>query len=422
MRDVVVLGSGVAGLTAAYRLRDLDVEVIEAASHIGGRTLSDSFDDGTWANYAAQYVSDDKVKVIEQADELSLELIPSGFHSNDLRAFDPSTSDDPAAIEAWIARLEDEQAQRRPPDSAELDQISVAQWLEDAPPAVKRFFETWCGSLIFGSTIETSLYGLMLIWGDNRTSAFTDQPVARSNRGDTVFKGGTNRFTRALADASGATLTPHTEVREVNAAIKGGYKVTGLQQGAVYEATARHVVSALPAPIALNVISDLPQAKREALAAIRYGRNIATPISIAAAEQTVAPYPLVPSRPDQTYNSNGFVLRTPGDMEADGGCFHSYVHDVFARPLWDDPPDSVRSGAVRALVERFPQLSDRIARVGYRRWRHALPHYSPGRMRHQAALEASVDGLHFCGDYVLTSNMDGAARSGELAARKVLAG
>ena len=32
-------------------------------------------------------------------------------------------------------------------------------------------------------------------------------------------------------------------------------------------------------------------------------------------------------------------------------------------------------------------------------------------MKQQAALEASVDGLHFCGDYVIRSNTDGAVRS-----------
>ncbi|MGY8996775.1 MAG: FAD-dependent oxidoreductase, partial [Alphaproteobacteria bacterium] len=62
--DVAVLGAGVAGLTAAYRLRDRDVVVLEADSHVGGRTLSESFDDGSWANYPAQYVSSDKLKVI----------------------------------------------------------------------------------------------------------------------------------------------------------------------------------------------------------------------------------------------------------------------------------------------------------------------------------------------------------------------
>lgn len=421
MRDVVVLGAGVAGLTAAYRLKNLDVEVIEAESHIGGRTLSERFDDGSWANYAAQYVSDDKLKVIELADELGLDLIPSGFHSGAFRELDSAKQDDNREIEAWIERLEAEQARRRAPDSEELDQISVAQWLEPAPEAVKAFFETWCGSLIFGSIIETSLYGLMLLWGDQRTSAFTTPPVARSNRGDTVFKGGTNMFTRALAEASGAALMQNARVLAVEA-VSGAYDVTYEKNGAPNHVKARQIICALPAPIALNVISNLPDTKQEALGAIRYGRNIATPISITPRDQQVAPYPLTPSRPGQTYCSNGFVLRTPGDIDAEGGCFHAYIHDVFARPLWNDPPDTVRSGAVRALLERFPQLTHRIARVGYRRWRHALPHYSPGRMGHQKALEASIDGLHFCGDYVVTSNMDGAARSGEIAAHKVLEG
>ncbi len=71
--DVAILGAGVAGLTAAYGLRDRDVVVLEAADHIGGRTLSETFDDDSWANYAAV------------ADELGLNLIPSGFHSGEFR-------------------------------------------------------------------------------------------------------------------------------------------------------------------------------------------------------------------------------------------------------------------------------------------------------------------------------------------------
>ncbi len=143
MRDVVVLGAGVADLTAAYRLRDLDVEVIEAADHIGGRTLSERFDDGSWANFAAQYVSDDKLSVIALADELGLELVPSGFHSNEFRRFDATTNPAKREIEAWIGKLEDERARPRPPDAPELDQLSVAEWLEDAPEPVRAFFERW---------------------------------------------------------------------------------------------------------------------------------------------------------------------------------------------------------------------------------------------------------------------------------------
>ena len=418
MRDVAVLGAGVAGLTAAYRLRGLDVEAIEAADHIGGRTLSQNFDDGTWANFAAQYISDDKVTLISLADELGLELVPSGFHSSEFRALDPAASPAAHEIEAWIAKLEAEQARPRPADTPELDQVSVAQWLQDASQPVKAFFETWCGSLMFASIVEVSLYGLMLLWGDDRTSAFADPPAPRSNRGDTVLRGGTNELTKALARESGAVMTTQARVKRVEAH-SGGYRVFYERQGRLHSLAARQVVCALPAPVAREVIADLSAEKDSALAAIRYGRTIATPISIAPAGRRAAAPTLVPSRPGQIYNSNGFVLKTPGDMDRDGGCFHSYVYDVFARPLWDDPPETVQSGAVRALLERFPQFSERIERVGFARWRHGLPHYSPGRMADQAALEASVDGIHFCGDYVVTANMDGAARSGEQAARRV---
>jgi len=418
MRDVAILGAGVAGLTAAYRLRGLDVEVLEAANHVGGRTLSQSFEDGTWANFAAQYVSDDKVTLIALADELGLELVPSGFHSDEFRALDPRSNSAVDEIEGWIAKLEAEQARPRPPDTPELDQVSVAQWLQDASEPVKAFFEVWCGSLMFASITEVSLYGLMLLWGDNRTSAFTTPPVPRSERGDTVFRGGTNELTKALGRASGATLTTGATVTRVEAH-GDGYRVFYEHRGRLLSLAARQVICALPAPVARDVIAGLPDDKAAALAAIRYGRTIATPISIAPAGQRAEPPKLVPSRPGQTYNANGFVLRTPGDMERDGGCFHSYVYDVFARPLWDDPPETIQSGAIRALIARFPQFSDRILRVGFARWRYGLPHYSPGRMAHQTALEASVGGIHFCGDYVVTANMDGAARSGELAARRV---
>ena len=214
VHDVAVLGAGVAGLTAAYRLKGRDVVVIEAADHIGGRTLSRRFDDGSWANYAAQYVSTDKVKVVELADELGVELVPSGFHSDELRG-NRGTPQERAEIDRWVARLEAEMANPRPADTPELDGVSVAAWLGDAPEHVHAFFERWCGQLIFASAIETSLYGLMLLWGDQRTSAFTVEPVARSNRGDTVFAGGTNSLTHALAKASGAELRSGEAVTRV---------------------------------------------------------------------------------------------------------------------------------------------------------------------------------------------------------------
>src|SRR2546428_8751133 len=51
--DVVVLGGGVAGLSAAYRLRDLELEVLDSADHVGGRTRSLPQSHGIWLHTVA---------------------------------------------------------------------------------------------------------------------------------------------------------------------------------------------------------------------------------------------------------------------------------------------------------------------------------------------------------------------------------
>jgi len=418
-RDVVILGGGVAGLTAAYRLRKYDVEVLDADSHIGGRTLSEQFPGGGWANFAAQYLSADKVNVIELAEELDLKLLPVNFPEAQLRgmsAASPAQLDD---IERAVARLEAQCANPRAPTAPELDDVSLAQYMRGEPEHVRRYFEHWCLSLMCASSTETSLYGALLLWGDQRTAAFDNEVVPRSNRGDCVFDGGTNQLTLALAQKSTAAIHVATEVVSVSS-VSGGYEVVAIHANCERRITAGQVVCALPATVAGEVCTELPDWKREALMSVEYGRFVSTPIGLSAAGDKPEPFPMTWCRPGQVYNSNNFALRTPGDIDRDGGCFHSYVYDSYARQIWDDPEHTVKTGAVDALLERYPQYSGRVCSVGYRRWLHGLPRYSPGRMKFQGALEQSVAGIHFCGDYVFHANTDGAVRSANQAVERLL--
>jgi len=408
--DVIIVGAGIAGLTVAYRLRELNVLVLEADTHIGGRTLSEQFDSGWWANYSAQYLSPDKVKVFELADGLDVELVPITFPEAELRGQAGLSETELEDINAAIARLEAEAENPRESTAPELDDLTLAQYFAGEPAHVQSYFEHWCSSLMCASSAQTSVYGALLLWGHQRTTAFSTDPVEINNRGDCVFANGTNQLTLALARESGARICSSTRVSSIQSA-GGRYRVTAQDAGGELSVGARQVICALPAPVAAQVCVELPDWKRDALMSVAYGRFLSTPILIAAETADVKGFEPTWCRPDQVYNSNNFALTTPGDIRRYGGCFHSYVYDKFARQIWDDPPHTVKTGAARALLKTFPEYHNRIAYIGYKQWRHGLPVYSPGRMKQQAALEASVDGLHFCGDYVIRSNTDGAVRS-----------
>ena len=418
-RDVLVLGAGIAGLTAAYRLREFDVEVVDAAAHLGGRTRSIEYPGGMWANLGAQYLSADKVAVIELAEELGVELVPSDLKDALLRGQERLDEQQMRDLETAIARIEAEQANPRDPRSPGLDDLTFAQWLEGEAEHVAHYFDHWCATVMCAGVAETSLYGALLLWGDQRSAAFTGEPVRRSNRGDSVVRHGTQRIAGALAAASGAALSLGT--RAVSVARDGARYRAVLRDGRGERVlSAAQVVVALPAPVAAQVVQELPDAKREALLSVRYGRFLSTPIRVAPLSEERVPWPETWCRPRQVYNSTDFALRTPGDMDREGGCFHSFVYDAYARQIWDDEDHTIKTGAVRALLRTHPRYEGRIRDVGLARWEHGLPVYSPGRMKRQKDLEASVEGIHFCGDYVLHANTDGAVRSAGLAARRVL--
>src|SRR2546430_17041111 len=87
--DLAVLGGGVAGLTAAYLLRDADLEVFDSAGYIGGRTRSLRQPGGIWLNTGAQYVSTDRIKVVELADAVGGTLLRDDNLGEDWRGLYP---------------------------------------------------------------------------------------------------------------------------------------------------------------------------------------------------------------------------------------------------------------------------------------------------------------------------------------------
>ncbi len=149
-RDVVIVGAGAAGLTAANELRKagLSVAVLEARDRVGGRLWTDVID-GAMLEIGGQWVSPDQDALIETLADLGLETYER-YREGDsvyvdeagkLTRFTGEIFPVPPATEKAMVELIDKLdalvAQLDPdrpwehPDAEALDRISFEAWLAE---------------------------------------------------------------------------------------------------------------------------------------------------------------------------------------------------------------------------------------------------------------------------------------------------
>lgn len=176
MRDVLVLGAGLSGLSAA---RDLaaagaDVLVLEARERPGGRVEQVGLPDGRLVQLGGELVGRAHHAYLRLVEELGLTLVPSYVESPGEDA--TLLAEGPRRGE-WLTSREREEAGRverafsalsravdpndpwSHPDAAALDALSLAAWLraQGAPAAVARERELFHLGLGGGSSERLSL-------------------------------------------------------------------------------------------------------------------------------------------------------------------------------------------------------------------------------------------------------------------------
>jgi putrescine oxidase len=149
MVDTVVVGAGVTGLTAAWRLTEAgqDVLVLEARDRVGGRLRTERHGDSDF-EIGGQWISPDQTALSDLVDELGLDTFARYREGDSLyvnaageaKRFSgevlPVPAETMAAIDALIETLDDLAAAMDPdrpwehPEAAALDRVTFAQWLE----------------------------------------------------------------------------------------------------------------------------------------------------------------------------------------------------------------------------------------------------------------------------------------------------
>jgi monoamine oxidase len=87
--DVIVVGAGISGLTAAWRLAQAGqrVKVLEANARVGGRTLNHQFASGEVAEVGGQWVGPTQERILALLAELKLDTFPTWNQGDNLTLF-----------------------------------------------------------------------------------------------------------------------------------------------------------------------------------------------------------------------------------------------------------------------------------------------------------------------------------------------
>lgn len=286
--DVIVLGAGLAGLSAA---RDLaaggaDVLVLEARDRIGGRVEQVRLPDGRTVQLGGEVVGRAHTAYLELARELGLELVPSYVtEPGEITRSTPegdSAGDPPhwfgpgdhalheqlTAEFVAMAKTVDPDDPWSHHEAAVLDRLSVNAWLRSrhASPAVVRLWEIGQRGLADGSYERTSLLAALRKNAAVPSSGHYDYEDWEGLR---LAEG-----SATLAEVMGRELAPRIRLGSPVAAVdvRPGRCTVRLAHGETF--TAGAVVCALPVgPLRSVVVTGVSEAR---MASLHHQRNATT--------------------------------------------------------------------------------------------------------------------------------------------------
>lgn len=434
--DVAVVGGGISGLTAGYRLQQQgrSVTVFEAAPRVGGRMAS-SHVDGYLVDEGAETVADRGYqatwRLIRELGVPPRDLVPvrAGFalwrggraHA---RLGHPAGLLTGAGM-SWRGRLDwlrstgalmrrqrDFDADR--PEASPLGTATVADYARAYHPDLHDCLLQPLSGHCFGWRTERSAAAPMVA---------TLLSVGGAGARWTTYTTGMDTLARALAE--------RLPVRLGSAAL--AVQPAGREEARVHLAdgqalTARQVLLAVPAPLALALYADPPQEIRAFLAACTFAPMLKAVCLLdrPLPSPTRTPSYALSVPATESRICSGLLL---DHLKAEGRAPRGRgMVSVFAAP-WAAPrlldaDDTEAAATLTGEAERFlPGLARATTRTLVHRFRYGLPEATPEALGLRAAFAARPAGpIDYAGDWtLLRPNSEGAVRSAEQAVLRAAA-
>lgn len=439
MRDVIIVGGGIAGLSAAWRLRHWDTLVLEADQRIGGRIKSERRG-AYWLNWGGHVIAGPGSSTDALLNEVGIDahtvpgslkgmamngkLLTSG-HIAGYPFRIPMSSRDRAAIfragakvgasalryNAMVRRHRDEPALTQQQHVYDFeDERTFRDLLGEVPSDAARLFET----VVTRSAGEMDEISAGCGIGYFSLVFFAGKGLNRN------IVGGPSTLTEAISARLGDRVRLGAEVNEV-AHRTESVVVRYRQDGIDHEVEARAVVLATTASVAHRVAVDLPHDVRDALGQIKYGPHVSS------AFLTNEPGP----RPwDSTYAiaapkssfaialNHASLIRGSEKVRQPGGSMMTFSPAGRGRALLEKTDQEVVDTHLRDLDAVLGHdFANTVVEASSTRWVEGSPYRFPGRGQLQPALMRGSSRVFLAGDYLGTFYIESAITTGLAAAQ-----
>jgi monoamine oxidase len=271
--DAVVIGGGLAGLTAARELvkAGRSVVVLEARDRVGGRTLNRDLGSGKVTEVGGQFVGPTQNRIIALADELGVARFP-GYNPGQavyvagglVTRYDGDIPPDPLGLPDLaqaVLRLDDMSkkvpvdAPWEAADTRAWDAQTMETWLRGSTVNAQRavdIFNLFFNSAFGGQAADASLlFTLAQIagFGDERNPGTIERGIGgKGGAQDSRFVGGSQVVSVRAAQQLGRRVVLSSPVRRIEQSATG---VTVLSDACTVKAG--RAIVAIPPPLAVEI-------------------------------------------------------------------------------------------------------------------------------------------------------------------------
>lgn len=441
MKDAVIVGGGLAGLSAAWRLRHWDTVVLESGDRVGGRIRSERRGDYwlNWGGHVFAGAGSSTDALLNEVGVMAVQIPGSlqGLSMNGKFIRKGHIATYPLRIPMSLSsRVDTFRAglkvvsgvakytgvvRKRAGESGAMRQQRIYDFENTTS------FQDFIGNLsedaaaLFKTTVTRSAGDMDQISAGAGIGYFSlvlgfGQGLSRG------IVGGPSTLTESIAAAMGSDRIELGAVVHEVVHKKESVLVRYRQDGVDREVEARTVVLATTADVSNKIGVDLPEELRGALSQIKYGPHVST--AFLTNESTARPWDDIyaiaaPKRSFAIALNQASIVRGTESVRKPGGSFMTFSPASLGKALLEKSEEEVIKTHLTDLDEVLGHgFADSVVEAKVDRWKNASPYCFPGRAKIQSTLMRGADRVFLAGDYLGTLYTESSITTGFSAAQE----